>query len=48
MHAEEDYKTNLDAKREIEALALKLKSIEVDKLDKIMEMLQEMKSNSSN
>jgi len=47
MHAEEDYKTNLDAKHEIEVLSLKLKSIEVDKLDKIIQMLQEMKSNSS-
>ena len=47
MHAEEDYKTNLDAKHEIEALAITLKSIEVDKLDKIIEMLQEIKSNSS-
>jgi uncharacterized membrane protein len=47
MHAEEDYQTNLDAKREIEALAIMLKSIEVEKLDKIIEMLQEQKNNSS-
>jgi len=47
MHAEEDYKTNLDAKHEIEALSLKLKSIEVEKLDKIIEMLQEQKKISS-
>src|SRR5664280_407759 len=31
MHAEQDYRTNKDAKQEIEALAIKLKSIEVDK-----------------
>lgn len=47
MHAEEDYKTNADAKLEIEALAIKLNSIEVDKLDKIIEMLEEMKKNRS-
>lgn len=46
MHAEEDYKTNIDAKHEIEALAIMLKTIEVDKLDKIIEMLQEQKNNS--
>jgi len=39
MHAEEDYQTNIDAKREIEALSIMLKSIEVEKLDKIIEML---------
>lgn len=44
IHAEEDYQTNIDAKREIEALAKKLNSIEIDKLDKIMAMLEEMKS----
>ena len=43
MHAEEDYKTNLEAKHEIEALSIKLKSLEVDKLDKIIEMLQEQR-----
>ena len=47
MHAEQDYRTNKDAKQEIEALAIKLKSIEVDKLDKIIELLQEQKSNLS-
>ncbi len=45
LHAAQDYKTNKDAKQEIEALAIKLKSIEVDKLDKIIELLQEQ-SNS--
>ena len=47
LHAEEDYKTNKDAKLEIEELALLLKSIEVDKLDKIIELLLEQKSNST-
>jgi uncharacterized membrane protein len=43
MHAEEDYKTNVDAKKEIEALAVLLKNIEVEKLDKIIKMIEEMK-----
>ena len=47
LHAEEDYQTNVDAKHEIEALAIMLKSIEVEKLDKIIEMLQEQKNNLS-
>ncbi|HUI33293.1 MAG: DUF1003 domain-containing protein [Dysgonamonadaceae bacterium] len=46
LQAEEDYKTNKDAKLEIEELAILLKSIEVDKLDKIIELLLEQKSNS--
>jgi uncharacterized membrane protein len=45
--AKADYETNVDAKLEIEALALKLNSIEVDKLDKIITMLEEMKKNNS-
>lgn len=47
MHAEADYKTNKDAKREIETLSIMLKSIEVEKLDKIIEMLQEMRKTFS-
>src|SRR5665811_1406473 len=47
MHAEQDYKTNKDAKQEIEALAIMLKTIEVDKLDKIIELLQEHSNTSS-
>jgi len=43
VHAQADYQTNLDAKLEIEALATKLNSIEIDKLDKIIKMLEEMK-----
>lgn len=46
-HAEADYQTNIDAKLEIEALTLKLNSIEVDKLDKIIVLLQELKNNSA-
>ena len=43
MHAEQDYRTNKDAKQEIEALSITLKSIEEDKLDKIISLLEKMK-----
>jgi uncharacterized membrane protein len=43
IQAQADYQTNLDAKLEIEALTIKLNSIEVDKLDKIIKMLTELK-----
>ena len=43
MQAEKDYQTNTDAKKEIEELQEKLNSIEVDKLDKIIKLLEEMK-----
>jgi uncharacterized membrane protein len=36
-----DYETNVEAKREIEVLQLKLNAIEVDKLDKIIRMLEQ-------
>jgi uncharacterized membrane protein len=39
--AQADYQTNIDAKLEIEALK-KLNSIEVDKLDKIIRMLEQI------
>jgi len=45
MHAEEDYKTNVDAKKEIEALSVILKNMEVEKLDKIIQLIEEMKKN---
>lgn len=47
MHAEEDYKTNVDAKKEIEALSLLLKNIETDKLDKIIELIGEIKNSAA-
>ena len=43
MHAEEDYKTNVDAKKEIEELAILLKNIEVEKLDKIIKLIENNK-----
>ena len=42
VQAKADYQTNIDAKEEIEALQRKLNSIEVDKLDKIIRMLEEI------
>ena len=43
MQAQADYQTNIDAKLEIEALSKQLNTIEVEKLDKIILMLQELK-----
>ena len=43
IQAQADYKTNIDAKLEIEALSEKLNKIEVEKLDKILQMLEEQK-----
>src|ERR1700755_3302366 len=40
--ADADYETNCEAKKEIEELLKKLNSIEIDKLDKILEILQKM------
>jgi uncharacterized membrane protein len=44
LHAEEDYLTNIEAKKEIEALQLQLNKLETEKLDKIIAMLSEMKN----
>ncbi len=38
-----DYKTNIDAKLEIEALQKQLATLETEKLDKIMKLLLDMK-----
>ena len=43
IQATEDYETNRLAKLEIEELTRKLNAIEVEKLDKIIAMLEEMK-----
>jgi uncharacterized membrane protein len=43
IQAQADYKTNIDAKLEIEALSEKLNKIEVEKLDKIIQMLENQK-----
>ncbi|WP_291101826.1 MULTISPECIES: DUF1003 domain-containing protein [unclassified Flavobacterium] len=43
LQAQADYQTNIDAKLEIEALTIILNKLDVDKLDKIIAMLEEMK-----
>jgi uncharacterized membrane protein len=43
VQAMEDYKTNCDAKMEIEELQRRLNEIEVQKLDKIITMLEALK-----
>ncbi len=43
VQAMDDYQTNIDAKKEIEALQLQLTSLEVEKLDKIIVMLEQLK-----
>lgn len=42
MQALEDYRTNYEAKLEIEALQIQLNKIETEKLDKIIRILEEM------
>ncbi len=42
IQAQKDYDTNTQAKEEIEALQAKLNSIEIEKLDKILLILNEM------
>ena len=46
VQAEEDYRTNIEAKEEIESIQKQLSSIEVEKLDKIIALLEKMKGGS--
>lgn len=46
LQAQADYQTNIEAKQEIEALTLILNKLDVEKLDKIIAMLEEMKKNN--
>jgi len=43
LQAQADYQTNIEPKQEIEALTIMLNRLEVEKLDKIIAMLEEMK-----
>jgi len=43
IQAQADYQTNIDAKQEIEALTIILNKLDVEKLDKIIALLEEMK-----
>ena len=45
IQAQADYETNTEAKKEIEALQISLNNIEVEKLDKIIHMLEELRKN---
>ncbi len=47
IQAYDDYRTNLEAKREIEELQVGLNRLETDKLDKIITMLQDIKKDRS-
>lgn len=40
--ADEDFRTNVEAKKEIEELQIRLNAIEIDKLDKILALLEKM------
>jgi uncharacterized membrane protein len=42
IQADNDYRTNVEAKKEIEALQLHLSKLETEKLDKIIKMLEKM------
>ena len=44
IQAQEDFQCNIEAKKEIEALQLQIKNLEVKKLDKIIHMLEELKN----
>jgi uncharacterized membrane protein len=44
MQAQADYDTNVEAKKEIEELQFRLNSIETDKLDKIIRLLENLKN----
>ena len=43
LQAQADYQTNIEAKEEIEALTIMLNKLDVEKLDKIIALLEEMK-----
>jgi uncharacterized membrane protein len=42
IQADEDFRTNIEAKKEIEQLQLRLNAIDIDKLDKILDLLEKM------
>lgn len=42
IQAQEDYLTNIEAKKEIEAIQIQIRDLEVKKLDKIIRMLEEL------
>ncbi|TDD97058.1 DUF1003 domain-containing protein [Flavobacterium cellulosilyticum] len=44
MQAQADYQTNIEAKQEIEALTIILNKLDIEKLDKIIALLEEIKN----
>jgi uncharacterized membrane protein len=42
-HAQHDYEVNLEAKKEIEALQIHLNRVEIEKLDRIIALLDKKK-----
>lgn len=48
IQAQQDYKTNIDAKKEIEDLQLQLNKLEIEKLDKILVLLNEISQKQKN
>jgi len=47
-NAENDYEVNIASKKEIEEIIIKLNSIELDKLDRIVILLEEIKNKENN
>ncbi|MGG9972653.1 DUF1003 domain-containing protein [Ferruginibacter sp. SUN002] len=47
IQAQDDYQTNIDAKKEIEALQIQLNKLETEKLDKIIQMIEQMKQSKA-
>lgn len=45
--ADEDYQTNIEAKKEIEELQIRLNNIDLDKLDKIIALLEKLDKQQS-
>ena len=43
-HAQHDYEVNLEAKKEIEALQIHLNRVEIEKLDRIIALLEKKKA----
>jgi uncharacterized membrane protein len=44
LHAQADYQTNIDSKLEIEELQKQLNKIDIEKLDKIIQILEHLKT----
>jgi uncharacterized membrane protein len=44
MQADQDFKTNVESKMEIEELQMRLNAIEIEKFDKLISMVEELKA----